>query len=509
MDISDLSNKLKKQYSLTLKINQSAITDIYDVVIFENKQINYDPGILYIFKSPELIMVDFDNGCKNILYIKHLNNEITEASYRDIKANFIKVTANTDIYSIYNKIQAIIEEYKKYTNYFSKLYKLVFQDTSLRQIMEVGYEMIGNPLLLEDVGGRLITCTLNLNLENFVKTSDYLAEDKNQNNFQNTFSKRPFTIIDTKGVHRLVSKVFIEDKPIAYLSIIGLEKPFNDSDVDLIELMCKIISLEMQKNKNKYYVKQYPYEYIIHDLIEGRVDDNQSISKLLGERGMNLKDKLYLLTISSTHKQSLNKYILKFRNKLEAMLNCSKSIAYNDNILLVISRSSNEVLNNDELDNIRSFLKENSVYGGLSFKFRNIKNLKKYYLQTLNAIELGLHLNKDKHLYLFEDYLFYHMLNICKQQAELINFCHPSILMLIEYDKKSKTNFVQTIYEYIKHKGNHKETADALHIYHSTLVYRIKKIREIIRTELDNDYIFQLELSFKILEYLNKLDFLH
>ncbi|MCR4437385.1 MAG: helix-turn-helix domain-containing protein, partial [Eubacteriales bacterium] len=506
MDISALSRKLK-HYGSMLKINQPALTDIYDVAVLENNQENYDSGTLYILKSPELTMGDIVKGCKNILYVKYLDNDNLETCYREFKANFIKITAETDIDSIYNEIQLLIEEYNKYTNYSSKLYKLLFQDAGLQQIMETGNEMLGNPILLEDVGGRLIARAMNINSENLIKASSPLTENRNWNNLQETLSKRPFTFIDTKGLHRLVSKIVIENKLIAYLSVIGLAKAFHNSDADLLELLCQIISLEMQKNKYKYYFKQYTYEYILHDLIEGRADDNQPIGKMLDERGMSLKENLYLLTISSTHNQNLTNDMLELRYKLEAMLYGSKSIAYNDNILLVISRSANEILNADELDNIRSFFKENSIYGGLSLRFNNIKNIKKYYLQTLNAIELGLHLNKEHHLFLYGDYLFYHMLAICKQQEDLISFCHPSILQLIEHDKKNKTTFVQTLYEYIKHKGNHKETADTLHIFHSTLVYRIKKIREIIGTELDNDYMFQLELSFKILEYLNKLAF--
>lgn len=510
MDISTLSRKLR-HYGSTLKISQPTMTEIYAVADFNSSMGNYDPGTLYILEASGLTLSGIEKGCTNVLYIARSDNPVPEISALASDVNFIRITAETGMDSLQKEIELLFEEEKKYNHYHSKLYKLLYQDTGLQQIMDMGYEMLGNPLLLEDVGKRIIARTADTVPGNTVNpTNPPKADKKELSDWQESLSsKRPFVFKDADGTPRLVAKVFIENNLIAYLSIISSVKAFESNDMELLELLCKIISLEMQKNKYKYYFKQYSYEYIIHDLIEGRVDDGQPVSRMLEEREMDLKDSLYLLTLSSAHNQTLNNEILKLRYKLEALIDDSKSIAYNDNILLLIGKNTNETLTVDDLEKLRGFFKENAIYGGLSLKFSNIKNIKKYYLQTLNAIELGLHLNKSQYLFLFGDYLFYHMLTICKQQEDLLNFCHPSVLLLMEYDKKNKTDFLQTIYEYIKHKGNHKDTADALHIYHSTLVYRMKKIKEIIRSELDNDYIFQLELSFKILEYLNKLYFLH
>lgn len=500
MDISLLSKKLR-QYIPVLQINQPTATEILKVEMLTQEQGNFDPSVLYLLQSYDLLIDNLDSGLKNILLFN--NSKQNLESYREnLKTNYICITRNTDIFSIFTEIKHIIENYNKYEYYHLNLHQLLFQDAGLHQIMKTGSEILGAPLLLEDVRRRLISHSF-YDEEDLVMNYNYSTKTNHQDYTKYSF---PLHIND---LPRMVATISIENEPIAYLSVVGTKKALRKTHSDFLILICKFLSLEMQKNKYKYYFKQHSYEYIIHDLIEGTIDMNLPIEQIIMENGMTLKANLYLLTISTKQYQNYGCNILKLTNALESLITNCKLIVYNDNILLIIHKDSNEVLEISELNSVRSFLKDYDFYGGLSLQFHSIKDIKKYYLQTLNAIKLGVHLKKDLHLFLFKDFLFYHMLEHCKEKVDLFHFCHPTLLTLIEYDKKNKTDFVETLYEYVKHNGNYKDTATVLHIFNNTLVYRLKRIRAIIRTKIDVDYFFQLELSFKILEYLNKLDFLH
>lgn len=481
MDLKSLSQKLIS-FSPKMKINQPNIVEIFNVEVFEHERESYDPGVIYILELSMLSNIDFDSDCKNILIIKRFD-DIAESWHQNNEVNAIQITTKSDIASVLMDVRSILQEHKKYNHYYMILHQLLFQNAGLQQIIETGSEIVGNPLLLQDISGRFICCSSHLNAESlsmtFVKDSVELTEN-----------------------------IIAYKIPIATLSIIELVKEIHLNDAVLLQLVSDIISLEMQKNRYQYYFKHRTYEYILYDLIEERIDKTQPIEKLLAKSGMLLKDSMYLLTILPAYDQKLGNTIRELMNQLKAINPCSEFIMYNSSLLMLILKNTGEILDAAQLDSIRNFLQDNSLYGGLSFQFSDIINIKKYYLQTLRAIEMGQLLKKDAPLYFFEDYLFNYMLDDCRQDINLVHFTHPSLLALLDYDEKNETDLAYTFYQHIKQNGNHKAMADVLYVHPSTLIYRMTKIRKILRTEMNQDFLFQAEFSFKILEYLNRLPFL-
>ena len=77
----------------------------------------------------------------------------------------------------------------------------------------------------------------------------------------------------------------------------------------------------------------------------------------------------------------------------------------------------------------------------------------------------------------------------------------PDLYALMDHDRENDTQYFKTLQTWLLMERNVPETSQALIIHRSTLLYRLKKIQSIIRSNLDDPWQrLTLQLSYWILE---------
>lgn len=192
---------------------------------------------------------------------------------------------------------------------------------------------------------------------------------------------------------------------------------------------------------------------------------------------------------------------------MESLISFSKPIIYEDNIVILISRSIDTPFHEIDFEYMFEFLSENNLHAGLSRTFQDLSETYKFYQQSLTAMDIGVKSSQEKIFFEYEKYLIDHVIELCSSYTDLKDLCHPSLLTLIDYDQKNKTNFTQTLYTFIENSKKLIETANILHIHRNTMSLRIEKIQEIMEVDLDDiNFLLHLQFSFKVLDYINNLN---
>lgn len=172
---------------------------------------------------------------------------------------------------------------------------------------------------------------------------------------------------------------------------------------------------------------------------------------------------------------------------------------------MLISRSKKISQQDNDIKNLKEFLKANRLFCGLSRCFEDIADIQEYYQQALESIMLGTYMERDESFFAYEDYAIFHLFKLRSNHNNLKRFCHSSVFTLIKHDQTNRTNFVECLHKYLLNEKKQIETAAALGIHRSTLAYRINNIEKIMGINLnDIDTAFHILLSFKILEFINK-----
>ena len=101
----------------------------------------------------------------------------------------------------------------------------------------------------------------------------------------------------------------------------------------------------------------------------------------------------------------------------------------------------------------------------------------------------------------FPRYTLQYIYNMLTENSELGHLYSPIYYRLEQYDKENGTSYLETLRVYLNCRMNTVQAAKELFIQRSTMIYRLKRIREIGDTDLENtDELLHLYLTFSIIE---------
>lgn len=505
MNILKIYNKLMHYNPISL-INSDYLVNIDRLEYYIENQTILKSNTLYIMSIRSLLSIKPVINRINVLSFKGYN--VTQEQVESLNANVILLDRTVDIELIFNDIKKMLSKYRRYIKNTEKLYELVLEGVTLQQIIESTYEIINNPIILFDCSKKLIAYAKNskyigkvfeLKLENIPDNSrglpGYDSPKVNNNN------EAYFHMWNKKNKY-MVSKIRINHKLVGYLVVIEAKKSLDEYDLELISLLSNIISLEMGKDIFYQYSQGFDFEKLFLDLLEENIEDSSVLDLRIENFNLELKGHMKVLTLAPIEKYNENTVLPYVRTQLDKKYK-GKSFIYGDKIVKLIDYEKINPFTDDFFKELEAFLKNNKMYCGLSLCFNNIKHLKNYYIQSVKSIELGLKLMRKKPIFIYDDYLPFHIMEECTEEKGLINFCHPSLLQLIEYDKKNNTLHAHTLYSYLMNNKNKAKTASVLNIARNTLIYRINQINKIMQRDLsDENFTFKLLFSYKMLEFV-------
>jgi len=406
---------------------------------------------------------------------------------------------------------------RHYTDYCARrLLDCVLDGSDIHQILSVGYELLQNPICLFDNHFKYISYTKNakvdvplwdnmekhgfisLELLNLMKEERLFERDVRQ--------KSPF--ICEKGIfryERIVSHIELNNSKIATMIVWGSQRSFKPVDLKVAELLQKVLSRIFEKNLSPTLSKGAAYELFLKDLLEGRLASEEIIDEKLKTLNWTLKERLHLLTVDMGEYDSSYMTQEFLRNSIEENLPGSRAMVYNTYIVVIISRDGRQPPLKDDLQKISDFFRQQKILGGLSLGFSHLKDIRNRFGQSLAAIRLGSVFTGGYGIFDYQEYVLFDMLDFQKQHGRLLPLCRAELMELARYDSEKKSDYMDTLYQFLINERNIVKTAETLHTHRSTLVYRLKKIQEIIKADLDDPEVrLQLLLSFKVLELMKR-----
>lgn len=312
-----------------------------------------------------------------------------------------------------------------------------------------------------------------------------------------------FTYLKKIHCHLLIHAIQVNNFDIAILVI--LEKDINqlDMDIEVIQVLIGLLAQELQKTI--YYIDNHgdaKASFLIN-LLNDLHPSEKLIQQRLRVLSYKMKEKMYVLVIrfSKRHTQDVNMLLFQFQRLLTGELYA----IYQNQLVIVLNREKNQSIGEYLLKNLQEIAGRFHLLVGISQEFFDILEIRRYFHQAVKALDYGevmLRKNSKHPLYYFQDYTLLEMLEICRKNEPLLDFCNPKLLWLLRYDEEMHTDYMTTLFEYIENCLNIKRTADALYIHKNTLIYRLEKIKPILKYDFTDSWEnFTLYLSFRILMF--------
>lgn len=408
----------------------------------------------------------------------------------------------------------IVPDYLR--KYYSEVFlKALLADRGLFGILHAASELLNNPvMLMDDLYNLLAYASKTSDVNNFEwqnnirmgKCSDDLIDSwESEGIFSKVVdSSSPFLMTTGKGSSRWISgKVIIQQTIIGHIGVLEYDKPIDEQDIPIVDLMCRVLAVEMKKNQRYKNLSGLFSENVMIQLLEGRITDVQLLEQRTKNLSWNLHSSFALGILRSESSSQQYKILPSIIiDRVHALFPSIKTIRYHDDYISLIECSREEYDRFHTRVDLPDFLKKNRMRGIFSPFYKDITRTSQVYQQTLTALQLALHLNPDQLLYNAGDYIFYEFIRGYIDTFGDENVRHPILHRLADYDEENGSNYCETLMAYIRSGKNKSSAAQRLFIHRNTLEYRLKKISQLTDIDYeDEDTLGRLLVSWEMLKF--------
>lgn len=148
----------------------------------------------------------------------------------------------------------------------------------------------------------------------------------------------------------------------------------------------------------------------------------------------------------------------------------------------------------------RDMMNNNPVCVGFSLPCKGLKRANRLYKQARSVIFYGSLFCREKRFYHFFDYAYDFIVD-SSSLSDCVNACMPGIVELWETQQNSGDEMLSTLKCFLDNERSASKTAAKLYTHRNTILYRIQKIQDILKCDLDDVYVRDYcRISMKTLE---------
>lgn len=312
------------------------------------------------------------------------------------------------------------------------------------------------------------------------------------------------TVNKISRLRRRFYKLAFDSKLMGYLNVTEVNGDLDDISEECYYFVSQIFAKEIFIQQKFITRSNHTRnEDILLELVSGSYANRLHFLEHISLSGLNIKSKYQVICSDLTNFLSYNADENYFKHELLSFFP-SGTIIIMQKILIIL----NDVEHPSYIDScfgnkLDKYLKSKKLVFGISDLFNDLYEFKRYKAQAVKACENKKFLFDNSCNYVFyEQVKSYDLLHQIPKQS-LIYFCNQKILEIYEYDKHYKTNYINTIRIYLQTNRSIKLTSNYLFLHRNTINYRIFKIKELFKINLEDDtMINQYLLSCQIIQIM-------
>lgn len=515
-----LSELLKKYAASPIEIRGSDEEDydIQSVRLMEKGQSRFIPGRLYLTDTKHLPKPDQPGHFCVLCYGKRTDLKRYSGS------TFTLVYLSTPLKpeTLLNEILGYLSVMQDISAGVHILSNAVFSDRGLQHVVDTAAQLFQNPVYVVDLQGKYLAISRGIGEENpFLlaeKQAGYISDDgmkfilTRKVDEKIRAQNRPYYFYNESAhCSVMTDSIVIQGIEVGHVMLQESQQKLGEYDEELFHRFSRMIAIELRKNDFYNGNKGVMYSYFLADLIRNPEANHDVVKRRLLHLGFHLEGYLYVLVIPSIGQPSENLKRSLVIQRLQQILPPSIYMQYEENLVFLITKKADSLLEQPVLDKLSAFLGANSLTAGLSNYFQSLTDTSRFYRQAVDSERLGRHLSHPGPLYAYQDYYMYQMFDyFMLADKELRFLIHPGVMRLYESEAGKDYTLLRTLWAYLQHPFSSSDISGRLNIHKNTLLYRMNRIRAITGCRLsDGDDLLAFNLSFHILFYtgmLNKAD---
>ncbi|WP_428911707.1 PucR family transcriptional regulator [Niallia sp. Krafla_26] len=265
----------------------------------------------------------------------------------------------------------------------------------------------------------------------------------------------------------------------------------NKEQLPLFEMDYRTKILDITKDISTYIIhKQEKVDYINHFFYNILFSENPSqkgFEEYMIHIGIHEDDNCFITTLYSEDPSKLEQIEVSLQLNLGDPHIHFLTMIFSPYIITLTFAVPSSIKKAKKLmKSVFSMLSEkypDMLYMGIGNTCTSLSDVHCSYLKSVKSIPLC---TKEKRIIDYEELGFPRLLLNALDFDEIKEYADSFLKEIKEYDERNRTFFLQTIEAYILNNGNISKTSTQLYIHRNTCVYRLDKIKELFRIDLDD-----------------------
>lgn len=398
-------------------------------------------------------------------------------------------------------INEIFTAFDFYYKWADGLKDAVRQNCTMQEIIDRSYPLFNESIIVCDSVYKISATSRNYDSDIFKNELNKIISER-----QNSFSK--FTNLKS-GIQKnakfknsyiatfsdfnyrlMLANIFNFKKFLGQVIILETKHKITEGRLQLCATLGDIIEYWIRYNSEQISLRAEAS--IFRDLLERKSIAKEDALHHMNQIGWKETDEKVIVKIH--HSNASTSVLIKQINSIGQSVPDCYLLIFEFSIVLVANLRLTPY--NALIEQLNLLVNKLPYCCGVSNSFTDIMLFRKYYNQAGIALKYGE--NKEERIRYSIDYMLDYVIDLINTSSSTI-IIHPAVSKLKEYDSSNKSELYHTLYEYLSHERNLVKTAEVLNIHRNSLLYRLKKIREIADDDFNDAKIRQyLLLSFDL-----------
>ena len=418
-------------------------------------------GSLYFGDFSDIRDLDRYRGCTLILY----SGKSVTLNTSDLLCNVILLFNSSEFDILIKKIFQKFEDQILLGEISENCLEIIKKNGDFQSLLDYSYSLLNNPIMLVDVTFNYVASSGTQNLdgetvwdftiENGYMPNYYLeALFDHEKSVHDASDDALIMEEDTEKYlchYQIAAKVTDKHMIAGYLKLLEVNRKITDFDKSVLILLSKFFSiLEISNTKQEIVSVE---DVFVQSVFEGKFKTREDLKEKKNALGIKFYDCLQIITVERkdrfTCKEDRTSFIFK---KLKKLFEKHHVIMIDSYFVILYDTKEEDQGRRLSADTeFLSFLQEYECQANFSYRFSDLFDLPQYYRQTLFCISLRDLFAENRPTLFYEDIIEYHMLSCFSRITDLDFLIHPIVRKLQETDRKNGSNYLDTLFVYIKH----------------------------------------------------------
>ena len=474
-----------------------------------------DERILYLCHGDDYLKA-ISHGCGfNHVIIIGLPKEGL-SGITDFMQNMACITGNMTLEDVVNLLSSEFSREMEELRASHSVMDSLTSNMGLQGIVDAAFPIFKNPIFILDVSG---TCIAKRADEVEGLDSSYLDNDRIRHlatAYMDVSNDVRIIYNETMHAEMMLAPVRVTRVKVCYVFVFAIHHPFRWEDRTFMQSFTRIVTIEMQKDESLRANRGELKALLLKDLLNSTISNPSMIAKRLEELKIVLKSDLYIILVKMNavpddYDKGPSAYLEIIASQMRQFLPHCLYYIENSNLIILLHVDPGSNLKENIYTQLRHQAVVNRLSIGISNKFHDCTQAKRYYDQARKAIEIMIRYNSNKTADWIVSFFSLaapaQLLQAASETEEIIHYCVPELMDLMNTDRCEGSDLMLTLYYYLEYFGKISSVTEQMHIHRNTLYYRLDKIKEVLHDDLKNgESIFRLMMSYRILIMLKVID---